>query len=418
MGDFAGVYVKRHENRQVTGERFGITVNTGYAGSPCASVVPILNIVQEEANMAKILILSNAIGGLYNFRRELICEMLDMGYEVYISTPVGDRAPYFIELGCHFIETNFNRRGLNLFQDLKLLRTYFRLIMEVAPAVVLTYTVKPNIYGGLACRWSNTPYLTNVTGLGSAVGKKGVLQKLLLLLYRAALKQASCVFFQNKANRQFFLQQGVVSGRERLIPGSGVNLNYFNLMAYPSEDVLHFLFIGRVMKEKGIEEYLEILNRIRVRYKNTVFHIVGPADEVYEPKLVKLHHQGVVCYHGRQEDVRPFLQMSHCTVHPTYYPEGMSNVLLESAACGRPVITTDRSGCREAVEDGVTGFLVPHQDVVALARAVEKFIRLPNEEKRRMGLAGRAKVEREFNRQVVIDAYMEEINHVKQRKQR
>ena len=364
--------------------------------------------------MGKVLILTNALGGLYSFRRELIQEMLHQGYDVHISAPGGDRAPYFIEMGCRFIETPFKRRGLNILEDFKLLSTYMRLVRELAPDVVLTYTIKPNIYGGLACRRLGTPYLVNVTGLGTAVAKKGSFQKLLLFLYRAALKHAACVFFQNEANRQFFLEQGVVRGREKLIPGSGVNLEHFYLMEYPPEDVLHFLFIGRVIKEKGIDLYLEMANRISDCYENTVFHVVGFADGIYEQKMLKLHQQGIIRYHGRQGDVRPFLQISHCTVHPTYYPEGMSNVLLESAACGRPVITTDRSGCHEAVEDGVTGFLVPQRDGAALVRAVEKFIRLSFEEKRQMGLAGRKKVEREFNRRLVIDAYMEEIRKVKQ----
>lgn len=361
--------------------------------------------------MAKILFLTNALGGLYSFRRELIQELLGRGYEVSISAPHGDRAEYFCQIGCQVIETPFERRSINLLGDLRLFLSYWRLIRTESPDIVLTYTIKPNIYGGMACRLLQKPYIANITGLGSALDEKGILRQLSILLYRAALGKASCVFFQNQENRQLFLGQKVVQGRQRLIPGSGVNLEYFSVLDYPPEDTLNFLFIGRVMKLKGIEEYLEAAEFIASKYENTVFHVLGSCEEDYEQKLYRLQAQGVIQYHGRQKDVRPFHKLSHCTIHPTYYPEGMSNVVLESAACGRPVITTDRSGCREVVGDGVNGFLVPERDIESLIAAIERFIVLSHEDKKKMGLAGRAKVEREFDRNMVIEAYAQEIEN-------
>jgi galacturonosyltransferase len=203
-----------------------------------------------------------------------------------------------------------------------------------------------------------------------------------------------------------------VAGRERLIPGSGVNLEYFAPLEYPPEEVLHFVFIGRIMQEKGVEQYLEAARYIRDKYKNTVFHVVGSCEEKYEDLLKDLMVQGIIRFHGRLDDVRPIYKMCHCTVHPTFYPEGLSNVLLESAACGRPVITTDRSGCREVVDAGGNGFLVKEKDSGSIIEAIGKFILLPYQEKKQMGLAGRAKVEKEFDRRIVVEAYLQEIDQI------
>lgn len=361
--------------------------------------------------MRKILILANALGGLYTFRRELIAELLREGYEVIISAPQGKKAAFFTGMGCRFIETPVKRRKMGFLQDLKLFFIYKRIIRSLSPDIVLTYTIKPNIYGGIACSRLHIPYIANITGLGSALEKKGLLRRLTLSLYRKALKDAHCVFFQNRSNKQFMEDRKVFGGKHRLIPGSGVNLEHFTLMEYPPQGTLNFLFVSRVMKENGIEEYLAAAQEIRARHCDTVFHVVGICEEDYRDWLQGLEEKGVIQFHGPQEDVREFYRISHCTVYPTYYPEGMSNVLLESAACGRPVITTDRPGCREAVVDGVSGFLVREKDTTDLVEKLEAFIGLPYDEKKTMGLAGRAKVKVEFDRQIVVDAYLKEIGH-------
>jgi glycosyltransferase involved in cell wall biosynthesis len=358
--------------------------------------------------MQKILILANDDIGLYKFRKELIGELVK-NYEVYLSLPEGDYVSEFKKLGCKFINTPMNRRGTNPIKDLKLLARYKKIIKDVKPKAVLTYTIKPNVYGGLVCSMYKVPYIANITGLGTAVEFESLLQKITLFLYRISMRKSACIFFQNKENKIFFESKKVIGGNHRLIPGSGVNLNYFSYIDYSPDDRTQFLFIGRVMKEKGIDQYIDAAKYIRQKYPDTVFHILGYCEEDYENKLKELQNKGIIKYHGMQNNIREFLTISHCTIHPTYYPEGMSNVLLESAASGRPIITTNRSGCREIIDDGINGFIVEPKNSNDLIQKIERFLTLDHKAKKNMGLAGRKKVEKEFDRKIVIDAYLEEI---------
>lgn len=360
--------------------------------------------------MKKVLILANNDVGLYKFRKELIQELVKE-YKVYISLPDGEFVQQLEEIGCIFIDTPISRRGTNPLTDLKLFIKYKKIIKEIKPDVVLTYTIKPNVYGGLACKIEGVPYLSNITGLGTAVESGGLLQKITLSLYKLALKKANCIFFQNKENERFFDEKQIIRGKHKLIPGSGVNLGYYSLLNYPADDVVNFIFIARVMKEKGIDQYLDAAKYIRGKYPNTTFHILGFCEESYEDKLREMQDSGCIQYHGMQNDIREFHKIAHCTIHPTYYPEGMSNVLLEAAACGRPVITTNRSGCREIVENEVNGYIIEQQNSSELINKIERFLSLNYEEKKKMGYAGRAKVEREFDRQIVIQEYLNEIKY-------
>lgn len=361
--------------------------------------------------MAKILILANNDIGLYKFRKELIEELLEDN-EVFISLPHGDFIDELLSLGCHFIETNISRRGTNPITDIKLMAKYMKIIKQTNPDIVLTYTIKPNIYGGIMCRFMNKSYISNITGLGSAVENGGFLQKITLSLYKIALKKCSCIFFQNKENEDFINKKGVVKGKQKLIPGSGVNLNHYEVLEYPNDEITNFLFISRVMKEKGIDQYLEAAEYIKNKYPNTAFHILGFCEESYEVKLNDMQRRGIIKYYGMQSDVRQFHAISHCTIHPTYYPEGMSNVLLESAACGRPIITTNRSGCKEVVDDNLTGFLIEQKSTRDLIEKIEKFLKLNSEERKLMGIYGRQKIENEFDRQIIVDHYLKEINYL------
>ena len=248
--------------------------------------------------------------------------------------------------------------------------------------------------------------------MGTAVENKGILQKVTTMLYRIAFKNIRCVFFQNKENQQFFINNNIAVNKARLVPGSGVNLDHFYVLDYPSDDTTEFVFISRIMKEKGIEQYLEAAEYIKSIYPNTHFHICGFCEEDYYNRLEEMQSKGIIRYHGMLQDVREIFKITHCTIHPTYYPEGISNVLLESAACGRPVITTDRSGCREIVDNGVNGYLVKQRDTLDLIEKIEMFLKLPHEKKEHMGLAGRLKVEKYFDRQIVVDAYIDEIKEI------
>ena len=358
----------------------------------------------------RILLLANNDGGLYKFRREVVEALLGGGNDVFISLPFGNYKKKLEEMGCQLIDTSVDRRGINPIKDSKLLIAYINLIKKVKPHIVLTYTIKPNIYGGLAAAICRAPYIANVTGMGTALENSGALQKMLIMMYKAAFGKIQCVFFQNDENKRFFERHRIAVGKHKLIPGSGVNLEHFSVLDYPSDDTTEFVFISRIMKEKGIEQYFDAAKYIKNKYPQTGFHICGACEEAYENTLKELQEQGVIEYHGVLSDVREIHKIAHCTIHPTYYPEGMSNVLLESCACGRPIITTNRSGCREIVDNGVNGYVVKEKASEDLIEKIEQFLSLPYDKKKQMGLNGRKKVEREFDRQIVVKAYLDEVN--------
>lgn len=356
------------------------------------------------------MILANSDIGLLSFRQEIVTSLVDRGYEVTVSVPEGKRVCEIEALGCKVDIANISRRGMNPIEDLKLLNYYLILLTREKPSVVLSYTIKPNIYGGIACSIKGIPYVVNITGLGSAVENPGLLQTLTVNLYKVAMWKASCIFFQNEGNRAFFVEKNIRKDIHRLIPGSGANIKKFYPMEYPMSGLIKFLFVSRIMKEKGIEEYFAAAGHFRKLRNDVEFHILGACEEDYASQLMDLESAGIVIYHGQQNDVRPFLSECSCLIHPTYYPEGMSNVILEAASTARPVITTRRHGCMEAVDDGVTGFLFEERDTEGLIAQIERFIAMPIEARAEMGQKARAKMEREFDRQIVVDAYLDEID--------
>lgn len=358
----------------------------------------------------KILVLANDDFSFFNFRKELLHKLVSLNNEVYISLPNGDKIKNLEEIGCKYIETEFNRKGMNPIKDIKLLQKYKKIIKEIKPDVVLTYTIKPNIYGGIACRKMKVPYIANITGLGTALENKSILQKILIIMYKYAFKNIKCCFTQNQENMNFVKKNILNDDRVKLLPGSGVNLEKFNLLDYPKKnDKIRFLFISRLMKEKGIEEYMELAKVITKKYDNIEFHVLGQCEKEYEEKLQELLNENILIYHGRQDNIIPFLEKASCLIHPSYYPEGISNVLLEASASGRPVITTNRSGCRDVVDDEKTGFIIEIKNTEQLIEKTEKFINLPYEEKVKMGLNARKKVEKEFDRNIVVNKYLEEL---------
>lgn len=356
--------------------------------------------------MKKVLILANSSVGLYSFRNELLLELTNK-YEVYASLPDDVNVEELKAEGIKVIETPINRRGVNPVQDLKLLMNYLKLLKEINPDVVLSYTIKPNVYGGVACQLKKVPYLANVTGLGSALENPGLLQTITKFLYKMGLRGADTVFMQNQANLEFFENNHMCKAPKVLLPGSGVNTDKFSKQEWP-EEKNEFIFISRIMKEKGIEEYLYCAQKIREEFPQTRFHILGGCEESYEERLKQLNDEGTIIYHGSVKDVRPYLKDVRCIIHPSYH-EGMSNVCLEAASSGKVVITTDKPGCRETVVDGVSGFTVSVQGKEELVEAVKKYLNLSDEEKKQMGDAGRKHVEDNFDRRIVINQYMTRI---------
>ncbi len=354
----------------------------------------------------RILILGNNDVGLYKFRRELLETLLKQKNEVFISLPGGPFVKDMTGMGCRFIETQIDRRGTNPVKDLALMKHYDAILKEIRPDVVLTYTIKPNVYGGMACRKNRIPCIANVTGLGSAVENGGLLGRITTFLYKLGLKKADTVFFQNQANLEYMLKNKVVKGNHELIPGSGVNLDRFPCFEYPDHDSVDFVYVGRMMKEKGFGLYIDAARALKEKYPQAAFHVCGSYEDDFREEVDDLITRNIIVYHGLVDDMKEIYRQIDCTIHPTYYPEGMSNVLLESLACGRPIITTDRPGCREIVEDGVNGFVVRQRDQEDLNEKVEKMILLDRETRRQMGLNGRRKVEEEFDRNIVVDHYL------------
>lgn len=354
------------------------------------------------------LIIANNSGGLYRFRKELMQRLLHDGHEVYAVTPFDEYVDELQADGIHLIEQTMNRRGKNPLQELQLLRDYRRIIKQVLPDMIITYTIKPGIYGGLLARWMKIPYVVNITGLGTAFQKKGMLRTLIVRLWRMALRSAKCVFFENQENAQVFENHGIVAkDKIYVLHGAGVNLDDFPLEAYPTEtDVNRFLFIGRVMREKGIDELLCAMEQLHSQYQNITLDVVGWCEEDYEGKLAELQSQGIIHFHGFQKDVKPYIRQAHAFVLPSYH-EGMANTLLEAAAMGRPLITSRIHGCMEAVRDGETGFLCEVKNVQSLVQQMENFINLSYEQKQQMGQFSHEFVAEHFDKKKVVQETVE-----------
>lgn len=364
----------------------------------------------------RVLILANNDVGLFKFRKELIEELIHPGAvingcksppcKVYISVPTGEYCSILRQMGATTIDSPIDRRGMNPIKDLRLLNHYRKIIKKVKPDIVLTYTIKPNVYGGIICGLKRIKYIANITGLGTSIEKGGIISKGILLIYRVGLAKAKIVFFQNKRDRLFFKQRKVVK-KGIVLPGSGVNLDENKYEEYPENNgTLRFLFVGRIMQDKGISEFLECATYIKKKYEFSNFDILGDFDEVvFRDRIEKLQRKGIITYHGQQDDVHSFMKTHHAIILPTYH-EGLSNVLLEAAATGRPVLASSIPGCQEVFDDGISGLGFEPRNTKALIDCVEHFISLPYEKKVQMGNDARQKVSKEFDRKVIIKAYL------------
>lgn len=361
--------------------------------------------------MKKALILANSSSGLYDFRNELLLGLMQEGYEVSVSLPDDRKVKELKDEGVKVIHTEINRRGVNPVQDMALYREYKRLLKSERPDLVITYTIKPNIYGGFACRMKKIPYISTITGLGSTFERGGILLRIIVLMYRAALKSCGCLFFQNDENRKIFEEHGIRGRKTTVVSGSGVNLSKHAFEDYPghSDGVTRFLYIGRLMKEKGSEELLYAARKGHEKYGDGIsFAAVGYAEDDFEERAKEAEKEGYLKTIPYQLDIHPYIRESDAVIHPSYH-EGMSNVIMEAAATGRPVITTDIPGCREIVERDVTGLLCEPRSKEALYEAVERFMEMPADERAAMGKAARRYVEQKFDRRSIIQAYLEEI---------
>lgn len=349
--------------------------------------------------MSKILVIANSDRFLYGFKKELLASLQEKN-EVVVVSPFSSCEEEIEKLCGKIIEVSVDRRGKNIFGDYRLYKKYKKIIAAEKPDKILTYTVKPNIYGGRAAEKNKVPYCACVTGLGTGF-QKPLLRFILKFLYRRSLKKAKAVFFENIENLQVFTKNKLIKESQAvLVSGSGVNLGEFSFEPLPETEKTNFLFIGRVMKEKGVDEFFAAAKKAKEENLPAVFSIIGGMEENYKEILENLHEDGTVVYHGFQSDVKKFIRESHAVILPSWH-EGMSNALLESAAMGRPLITTNIHGCKEAVIDGVSGFLFPKQSAEDLYQKIKAFAALDPEDKQAMGRASREYIEEHFDREKV-----------------
>lgn len=352
----------------------------------------------------KILVAANDSDGLFIFRQDLIKRLIADGHEVAVSLPDGNCTEKLKALGCEFVETPVDRRGISIKKDLKLILKYLKILRSIKPDMVITYTIKPNVYCGLAARLLRIPCAVNITGLGTAFQKEGMVKKAAKLLYRIGCGKAKVVFTENPGNRDTLLEMKLFKPQQiHVLHGAGVNTEHYAFEEYPEEeDPLKFLFIGRIMKEKGIDEYFAAADKLLDEGVNAEFHIAGSYDEdEYQSVIDKRTKNPRFVFEGWLDDIRPAIKNCHCFVLPSWH-EGMANTLLECGAMGRPLITSNIHGCLEAVDEGKNGFLHEVKSADSLYETMKKFAALSHEEKAEMGKASREHICANFDKQQVV----------------
>lgn len=357
----------------------------------------------------KILVLANASGGLYRFRKELLSELVK-SYDIYAATPLAVKVDELKNIGVELIDIPVDRRGINPITDFNLFIKYVNVIKRVKPDLVVTYTIKPNIYGGIASRLCHVKYATNITGLGTAFQKEGLLRKTVFNLYKVALKKAITVFFENSENLDFMVKNRIIREDQCcLLNGAGVNLNQYKYHQYPFDNnPFVFLFVGRVMKEKGIEELFQAMKKLCEEGFNCVLDVLGGYEEDYKYAMEKYTGEGWLRYHGYQDNVIPFIKTSNCFVLPSWH-EGMANTNLECASIGRPIITTDIPGCKEAVLDNKSGLLCKPKDCNSLYEKMREMVLFTDDKREKMGLEGRKHMEKNFDKNAIVNKTIEHL---------
>tara|TARA_R110002072_G_scaffold4719_2_gene33039 strand:- start:12982 stop:14085 length:1104 start_codon:yes stop_codon:yes gene_type:complete len=359
-----------------------------------------------------IVLTGNTSFKIANFRAGLIKALFADGHSLTVLAPADGYSQKLTEMGCQFVPLHIDRNGTNPLSEARLLTSMYRHLKQLQPDFVLSYTIKNNIYAGLACDRLNVLFAPNVTGLGPAFSDKGVLNRLVRNLYRFAFRKARRVFFQNTHDRAVFLDAGLVSeDRSELLPGSGVDLIEFPFSPLPEDhDGVRFLMVARMLKDKGVGNFAEAARLVKVKHPNAKFQLLGPLDPESNTAVSKVAidswvSEGIVDYLGSASDVRPALRQAHCVVLPSFYHEGTPRSLLEAAAMGRPLISTNMPGCRDVLTPGTSGFLVQPKQTEELAEVMRQFIGVSQSDRQAMGQASRLLMVEKYDEQFVIDAY-------------
>ena len=364
--------------------------------------------------LSTIGIVLNTAWNIYNFRLGLLRALLETGYRVVAIAPPDDYVAQIEAAGAEFVPlARLSRKGANPLRDLQLYAELVRIFRQERLDAVLLYTIKPNIYGSLAARRVGIPCIATVTGLGYSFMQKGLVHEVVKQLYRRAFKTTTWVAFQNRDDQALFEQLRLVApDKTLLIKGSGINTNYFQpLPKTRTSNEFVFLFVGRLLYDKGIRELLEAAEQLQTAREQTVFWVVGAIDEgnpsAVDAALVQRYHdQGAIHYWGTSNDVRSLIREADAVVLPSYR-EGLPRVMLESLAMAKPVITTEAAGCRETVIEGKNGYCIPVKDANRLLQALLQMRDLPETTRQDMGAVGRNMALTEFDEQIIIQRYLE-----------
>ena len=365
-------------------------------------------------NRTKILLSSNSAWNLANFRKPVIKALVAAGYEVIAAAHADGNEQALVAMGATFRPLRMSGAGTSPVEDSRLLLDYIKLLRAERPAMFFGFTAKPNIYGSLAARITGVPVIATISGLGSAFLRGGLLGGILMGLYRAALHGARAVMFQNPTDRDLFVGRKIVRrDQAQLVAGSGIDLDRFVPVATPDDGQFRFLLIARLLLDKGIAEFVDAARILRLRHPEARFQLLG-GDGGDNPSVVppadleRWSAESIVELLGVSEDVRPHIAAANCVVLPSYR-EGLPRSLLEGAAMARPLIASDVPGCRDVVEDGVTGLLCEVRSATSLAEAMERMVTMTAADRARMGAAGRRKVEADYDERLVVAAYLAEI---------
>lgn len=364
----------------------------------------------------RIAVVANTAWYLHNFRRNLMQALQQDGHHVIAVGGEGAFAQRLREQGFEHHEVPFSGAGTAPWRELATARALRRVLRRERIDLVLSYTPKGNLYAALAARGLPPRQVMNVSGLGRAVTSPGHASRIVEWLYRCTVPRAAWVFFQNDDDRRLFVERAWVSpARSSRLPGSGVDLSAFTPSALPSQEAgaCVFLMVARLLWDKGVREYVEAARSLRASWPQARFQLLGPLDAsprsgVPRAMLEGWIAEGAVHYLGETDDTRPYLQAADCVVLPSYR-EGVSRALLEGAACARPLVATDVPGCRDVIDPGESGLLCRSADAHDLAAQMLQLLQMQPQDRTRMGLAGRQKMEREFDEHLVIDAYRAQI---------
>lgn len=361
----------------------------------------------------RLLISANSAWNIANFRMGLIAGLERAGFDVVAAAPADGHEDRLGEAGIGFIPLPMSRSGMNPVADLQLIGRYSAIMRELRPAAYLGFTIKPNIYGAIAARAHGIRAINNVSGLGTMFLSRGWQSSLAHALYRLAFARSHTVFFQNPEDRQHFIATGTVRpAQARLLPGSGIDPSRFTPTPVPAGPPA-FLFIGRLLADKGVREFGAAAEIVRKALPDAQFRVLGGSDpgnrsSIPAAEIEQWRAGGIVELLGEVNDVRPHIEAASAVVLPSYR-EGLPRVLLEGGAMGRPLLASDVPGCRTIVAAGENGLLFAARDVSALTRAMLEFAGLPDARRQEMGRAARAVVEQEYDEQRVIDAYLESL---------